>query len=61
MWQTNYLPSYMDGCKLPTLQGQLAIFFMNEILEKNEMKNENFEVFWNNFGGFQLPKMISKK
>jgi len=35
----------MDGCKLPTLQGQLAIFFMNEILEKNEMKNENFEVF----------------
>jgi hypothetical protein len=58
MWQTNYLPSYMDGCKLPTLQGQLAIFFYEWKFAKKKMKNENLEVFWNNFGGFQLPKMI---
>jgi hypothetical protein len=58
MWQTNYLPSYMDGCKLPKLQGQLAIFLWMKFCQKKKWKNENFEVFWNNFGGFQLPKMI---
>jgi hypothetical protein len=46
MWQTkqtNYLPSYMDGCKLPTLHGQLGFFFfMNEICQKKKLKIKNF-------------------